>query len=374
MFGIAGMFFLSGVLVSAYGPLLEHLSHRFAVSLTASGAVLSTHFAGGLAGVLVSMLVLRRAPIREFIWVVQALIAVGCTVLALAPSWPAFLAGVLVLGVGIGAQVICLNQLVAHGGSRRRLLILNALNASYGIGAVAGPLLVASVGRTNLPLMYGGAAVFAAALILVVAGVSGRLPFAIGRPAGRARVLVGVFMVGFVLYVGVENGIGGWMPSHLESTGFGSVAAANLTSAFWLALAAGRMLIALAPARLPEPALVIGGAGAAAAALLVAVFNGVAPVAYIVVGLVIAPIFPTGIVWLARLTPGDARSTSWLFPAAMLGGALIPGGIGVAIGQVGIRWTPVLLAVVAAGCAVAFWVAAVVGSGATEAKPAPKLD
>jgi fucose permease len=161
-------------------------------------------------------------------------------------------------------------------------------------------------------------------------------------------------MIGFALYVGMEAGIGGWMPSQLESVGLQSVAAATLTSGFWLALAAGRLLAALVPARVPESAIVITASAVAAVALVSALIPAAAPVAYIVAGLAIAPVFPTGIVWLAKLRPGDARITSWLFPASMVGGAVIPGGIGAVIARFGIGVAPAVLSLVAVGCVASF--------------------
>src|SRR5260370_19028066 len=101
----------------------------------------------------------------------------------------------------------------------------------------------------------------------------------------------------------MEAGIGGWMPSSLESIGLQSVAAATLTSGFWLALAAGRLLAALVPARVPEGAIVIAASAVAAVALLSALIPAAAPVAFIVAGPAIAPIFPPGIFWLAQLQP-----------------------------------------------------------------------
>jgi fucose permease len=173
-------------------------------------------------------------------------------------------------------------------------------------------------------------------------------------------------MVAFALYVGIETGTGGWMPSHLESTGLQSVLAATLTSGFWLALAVGRLLIALVPPKVPESAIVTGAAAIATVALLIALNPVAAPFAYIAVGLAIAPIFPTAIVWLAKLNPGDARATSWLFPASMVGGAIIPGAIGAVIARFGIAWTPLVLAATAAACLAAFSLArarSIVGKG-----------
>jgi fucose permease len=355
---IGAIFFLMGIVGSAYGPLLEQLARRFDVSLAVAGGVLTTHFSGALVGVLVSMRVLQRVSSRTFMLGALTCLGVGCASVALAPSWLAFLASVFVLGIGWGALDIGCNQLVAHSEGVRRTAILNGLNGTFAVGAVAGPILVSTVGRTHLALLYGGAAAVAFALWPLVNGVSGRLPFMPSRTEDSSVFLLAIFMVAFALYVGMEAGIGGWMPSHLESIGVQSVAAATLTSGFWLALAAGRLLAALVPARVPERAIVITGSAVSAIALLCALFPPVAPVAFIVAGLAIAPIFPTGIVWLAKLRPGDARVTSWLFPASMVGGAIIPGGIGAVIARFGIGIAPAVLSVVAVGCVASFSLAA----------------
>ncbi|HXB04200.1 MAG TPA: MFS transporter [Candidatus Angelobacter sp.] len=355
---IGAIFFLMGIVGSAYGPLLEQLARRFDVSLAVAGGVLTTHFSGALVGVLVSMRVLQRVSSRTFMLGALTCLGVGCASVALAPSWFAFLASVFVLGIGWGALDIGCNQLVAHSEGVRRTAILNGLNGTFAVGAVAGPILVSTVGRTHLALLYGGAAAVAFALWPLVSGVSGRLPFIPSRTQDSSVFLLAIFMVAFALYVGMEAGIGGWMPSHLESIGVQSVAAATLTSGFWLALAAGRLLAALVPARVPERAIVITGSAVSAIALSAALIPAVAPVAFIVAGLAIAPIFPTGIVWLAKLRPGDARVTSWLFPASMVGGAIIPGGIGAVIARFGIGIAPAVLSLVAVGCVASFSLAA----------------
>jgi fucose permease len=112
---------------------------------------------------------------------------------------------------------------------------------------------------------------------------------------------------------------------------------------------------------MPPSAIVISGSGVASIALLVALSGHAAPIAYLVTGFAIAPIFPTALVWLAKLRPGDSRATSWMFPATMVGGGVIPPAIGVAIGWFGIRWAPAVLAGVAAVTLAAFLVAGVRG-------------
>jgi fucose permease len=323
-------------------------------------------------GVLFSMWAVERISGRLSVWVALGCFVVGCAGVALAPTWPSFLAAAFVIGLGFGGLDLGLNLLVAHSEGRRRSGLLNALNGAYGLGAVAGPLLISRLGQNHLAVLYGGAAFLAVALVPAVAGISGRLPV---TPRGTTTprgggVLVLFFLVAFVFYVGTETGVGGWMTSHLESAGFGSVDAASLTSGFWLAMAIGRVLAALIPERVAPATVVVAGSAVAAVALLVALSGHAAPFAYIVTGLAIAPIFPTAIAWLAKLRPGDSRSTAWMFPATMVGGGIIPPAIGVAIAGVGIGWAPAVLSAVALMTLAAFVLAGLKGREYRAAAPA----
>jgi MFS transporter, FHS family, glucose/mannose:H+ symporter len=364
---IAVTFLLIGVLAASYGPLLEHLVPRFGVSLPEAGSVFSAHFAGALIGVFVSMWAMERVSGRIAVWAALGCLAVGCAGVALAPSWPAFLAGVFVIGLGFGGLDLSLNQLVAFSEGPRRSALLNGLNSAYGFGSVAGPILISRLSQDHLTALYGGAAALAVVLIPAVAGIQGRLPVA-PRKSNRDREttaasrrgmwLVAIFVVAFIFYVGVETGVGGWMPSHLESVGIKSLEAASITSGFWLALAIGRLLATLIPDSVPPPVIVTSGSAIASVALLVALSGRAAPFAYIVTGLAIAPIFPTALAWLAKLRPRDSRATSWMFPATMVGGGVIPPAIGIAIGWFGIGWAPAILSAVAITTLAAFLLAA----------------
>ena len=361
---IAATFLLMGVIAASYGPLLEHLVRRFGISLPQAGSVFSAHFAGALIGVFVSMWAMERVSGRMAIWAALGCLAVGCAGVALAPSWPPFLVGVFVVGLGFGGLDLGLNQLVAHSEGPRRSALLNALNSAYGFGSVASPILISRLSQDHLTALYGTAAALAVVLIPAAAGIQGRLPVAArkslhdGERSRRGNVLVAIFLVAFIFYVGVETSVGGWMPSHLESVGLRSLEAAAITSGFWLALAIGRLLAALIPDSVPPSAVVISGSAIGSVALLVALSGHAAPIAYIVTGLAIAPIFPTALVWLARLRPGDSRATSWMFPATMVGGGVIPPAIGIAISWFGIGWAPAILSAVAVVTLAAFLLAA----------------
>src|SRR3989449_11664530 len=258
-----------GLVVSAYGPLLEHLTRRFGVSLPVAGATISVHFAGGLVGVLIAMRSMERLPARVRVMIASGISGVGCAAVAVAFIWPLFLAAVFVIGLGFGALVLGLNQLVAYSEGRRRAALLSALNSAYSAGAVAGPVLAVALARDHFSVFFLAAAAVALALIPGAVGILGRLPTASGSP-GRPGLLVFVLIVAFTLYVGVETGTGGWMPAHLESARLRPQDPPTATAGFFPARLTGRLLMTLMPARVPEHVIVIAGAGLGAGALLAA--------------------------------------------------------------------------------------------------------
>ena len=350
---IGAAFLLMGLAVSAYGPLLEHLTHRFGVSLPVAGSTISVHFAGALPGVFVAMWALRRVRARVIVMVASAVVSAGLAAVAVAFTWSVFLGAVFVVGLGFGALVVTLNQLVAFSSGGRRAALLNALNAAYSAGAVIGPLLVVGLASNNFSLLYLGGALVWLALIPGALGIGGRLPVEAGAPR-RPGALVWIFICAFVLYVAIETGTAGWMTSHLESLGLPSAEAGTLNSAFFLALVAGRLLITAVPPSVAESTVVLAAAGATTVALLAAALGIAMPWAYVAAGLVMAPIFPTGVVWLARLRPTDSTATAWLFPATSVGGVVGPAAIGIVIASAGVRWTPTVLALLAAAMSAAF--------------------
>ena len=350
---IGGTYLLMGLVVSSYGPLLEHLTLRFGVSLPVAGATLSVHFAGSLVGVLIAMRSMQKLPARLTVTVAIGLVGLGCGAAAFAPNWLAFMAAILAIGFGFGGLVLGLNQVVAYSEGARRAALLNVLNSTYSAGEVVSPVLVAVLAAQHFSLLFIGAVAISLVLLPGTSGISGRLPTAAGVPK-RPSPLVLMFIAAVVLYVGIENGTGGWMTTHLESVGLQTTQAATVTSGFWLALMTGRLLMTFVPARIPESAIVLTGSAIAAVALLAASIGALATVAYIVAGLFIAPIFPTTIAWLARLHPGDSSTTSWIYPAASIGGTVGPGVIGLIIAGFGVRWAPAVLALVALGMLVAF--------------------
>jgi MFS transporter, FHS family, glucose/mannose:H+ symporter len=377
--GCCAGFVLIGVMQALYGPAIPAFRTRFGVSPSLAGLGLSADFAGALIGVVLYHLLWTRLGDRRLLRASYALVAVGTAGFALAPSWPLAhswllaLTAALVTGFGSGGVDYGLNHLFAIGYGRRSAAMLNLLNAFFGVGAVIGPALIGVVGARHYPWLFGGVAVAAVLLIPALAGVhpepAGSLPAeghfpdikGSGHPsptAGRRRIglIVAAFVAIYVLYVAIESGVGGWEPTHLEAIGYPATVAATATSAFWLALTAGRFLAVPVSLRWPAPALVTGCCAGMAGFLLLAVIPAAAPWAYGGLGFMCAPIWATGLPWLTRSAPRVAAASAYVMATSMLGGIVFPPVLGRAIEVAGVRSVPLILCVVAALCtALSLW-------------------
>ncbi|MEU1668205.1 MFS transporter [Streptomyces sparsogenes] len=395
-------FILIGALQALYGPAIPAFRDEFGLTPSTAGLGLSAHFVGGVAGVLVFDRLFGRADAagrignRKLLGGSYLLMAVGAAGFALAPAWPAALAMALVAGLGFGGIDYGLNQLFAVGFGRRSTAMLNVLNAHFGIGAILGPALIGLVGADRYTAVFLGFAALTLPLLLCLAGVRDEAPPRTAdnadggdgqaggddaardggggggvaardggggadggdeaearRARARSRSLatvLGAFVLLYVLHVGIEAGVGGWEPTHLETVGYGATAAASATSVYWLMMTVGRFLVVpLALRRSARSIIVVSCAGMTACLLLAAV-PALAPYAYAGVGLFIAPIFPTGLPWLNAAAPRARRAGALVIAASMAGGVAAGPALGKAIELSGIRAVPLILAAVSAVC------------------------
>jgi MFS transporter, FHS family, glucose/mannose:H+ symporter len=336
-----------GSVAAAYGPLLPYFIGRFHLTVSSAGLVFGLHFVGALIGVLIALVALPRFPSRLVVTIGLALLAIGCAGVALAGTWTMTLAAVFLIGFGFGGLDLTVNQMLAYSANSSRLALINSLNGVFGVGAVVAPLLIAAAASRYPPLYFGGAVIALLAMI-GFRGIRGSLSVATGSSeVATGLLLIAIFALAFSLYVGIEIGVSGWMATDLYGHGYSLAQAAGITSGFWLALALGRFLLAPFVGRLGDGTVVLLASAAAIVTLLLAMIPGIAPIAYVLTGLIIAPIFPTGVAWLARLNPANPTATSWLFPAGMVGGAVIPTLVGVLIARAGIGWIAPSFALVA---------------------------
>jgi len=385
--GSCAGFVLIGMLQALYGPAIPAFRARFGVTPPVAGLALSAEFAGALVGVIVFHLLRARLRDATLLGASYALMATGVVLFALSPAWPASLGAALVAGFGTGGIDYGLNRLFAVGFGRRSTAMLNLLNAYFGVGAVAGPALVGWAGARHYPELFGAVAAASLLLIPTVSGVRQETPAAgparPSEPAGSAagergngpapRRIVAAFVVIYVLYVAIESGVGGWEPTHLEAVGYSASVAATATAVFWLALTVGRFLAVPVTLRWPGPPIVIACCAGMGGFLLLASVPAAAPYAYGALGLACAPIWATGLPWLARAAPTVAAASAYVMAASMVGGIAFPPLLGRTIELAGVRSVPLVLCALAVACAaLSLWLRGV--TGPAEPGPAPASD
>jgi len=343
-----------GAVTSLFGPLLVSFTHRFHLSLPSAGAALSVYFVGATLGVLPGWLGLKRLQGRTVLFISLVTIVLGSAGASFSHSWPLFLASIFLIGLGFGALDIALNTLVARTALQGRAHRLSISNAGYGVGAVICPLVIIVLNPNNFRLLFAGLAVIALVLSTLNGGLHAPplrtepLQFEITKMKARRRPILLTFVVAYVLYVALETSSSGWMATQLHGVGYSESSGSLVTAGFWTGVAIGRLLGGPLYHRLSEKKLVLGGLALATVACATAFSDALAPYAYPLLGLIIASIFPMGLMWYTMLCPHDSDGLSLLILFMMVGGVAGPGIIGLLVSQFGVHVVPITLAVFAA--------------------------
>jgi len=209
-------------------PLLPRLGREFALSPAATGALLSTATLATLAAAVPAGLLAERFGALRVSLAAGALIAASAALQGLAASFPAFLAGRLMFGIGFAAIWTAGVTLLSGPDAPR-----SAVGATVAVGGVAhlvGPPLsglLSDAASRALPFLLLAAT--AAAVTLVAAATrpaaGERVPapglLAVARAAGRDPVLRGATVL--IALVGMLTGLVPLLvPLLLDREGFSS--------------------------------------------------------------------------------------------------------------------------------------------------------
>jgi fucose permease len=319
------------------------------------GALLASAMAGYLASSFSSGAVVARLGMGRVLFWSSALMVVNSLAYALAPAWGVMVAASVLAGLGAGAIDAGINAFAATRFSPR---LVSWLHASYGVGAMLGPLLMTGVLTSGLGWRWGYAiiglvlAAMAASFLLTVrlwdlARPEPGSPDDVRGPAARlldtlARPRVWLNVALFFVYTGLEVSAGQWSYSlFTEARGVAPGVAGIWVAVYWAGLTAGRIVFGAIASWVPGDALLrLGTIGSVLGALLIWWDPGMSSgfLGLAVLGFALAPIFPTLIAQTpTRLGPSHATSAiGFQVAAAYLGTAAIPGLTGVLAGHWGL--------------------------------------
>src|SRR5579862_8644033 len=213
-----------GIATVLLGPMLPTLSARWSLNYSQAGALFTAQYLASTLAVALSGVLVSRWGFRFAMKAGLLLMSVSVGMLLAGPK----IMGILCIaasGFGQGLAVPAANLLVAEVNPGRRSATLNLLNFCWSAGAVACPFLVAAAAKNqHIPLFLAMVAGFS---LVVVVGIA-VMPRHIVEPATTSVVgdniahpripwkdgAILVLATLFFLYVGVENGFGGWVASY----------------------------------------------------------------------------------------------------------------------------------------------------------------
>jgi len=341
-------FVVAGIATVMLGPTLPELSIRWRVPDAQLGTLFVASFAGQLCGAWFAVRNLRGS----LAWG-AACTALGCLGLAYAGFTMAHVA-LFCAGLGIGAGLAAGNVIVgtididadqpALGKTSPRSKLLALLNVCWGVGAIACPLLIHAAlrlnrsGRTSMDgirlffLLLSAALASSAVLTAVLLPrKAGPKAYSLRNDATLPLRTFALFLAAMLIYVGVENALGGWLPSYAQRTlpvSAGAGLAASIALCFWLTELGGRVLTAFVVSVVGEWLLY----RACVVVLIIAtavifLTPHVTPAAMFtltfVSALSLAPLFPLLTSFLLARSGRQARLGP-LFAMIALGGAILP--------------------------------------------------
>jgi fucose permease len=314
------------------------LRASFAMPLSALGTLLAVSIAGTLVSSAASGALLERVGVGRVLMVSTLLVTASAAMLASSRSWSWAMASALVGGFGAGAVDAGVNAHAAVSFSARSM---TWLHATYGVGAMLGPVIMTTALGSGLGWRKGYAALAALLTALTLAFAlnqslwaspprgGGRSPDADAVVSGPVPPRIAVGLGLFFVYTGLEAACGQWAYSFLTETGALDARAAGLAvAAYWGALGAGRVAFGALAGRVGVPSLVRAGVLAAlASAVAFACARGAAAAgALVALGFALAPIYPLSMSSTPRRV-GAARASrviGWQVSAAYLGVASWP--------------------------------------------------
>jgi len=331
-------FIPTGIVNVLLGPLLPALSVRWGMNDAQAGRLFTVQFLASTVGVLCSGRLVPRLGYRLVIVLGLVLMAFGVFTLPLG----SLLMGTVsigCIGAGFGIAIPAANLLVAETNPSRKASALNLLNFAWSVGAVACPLLVLYFLRNErIPaflltlgvgiLLVG--AMLAAAPLPPSAKVEARSALAVRSLAALLRTPAALALgVLFFVYVGTENGVGGWLATYakrmLDTTASNWV---STPSYFYAALLVGRLFVPAVLKRVGELQMARGGIATAllGVALLMASRSVLSVrLSACLIGWGLAAVYPITIALLSNTFASDAnRVGSVMFALAGCGAACVP--------------------------------------------------
>jgi fucose permease len=320
-------FVMMGAGQSLYGPALPAFTRNLALANGQASWLVSAHWLGCGFGVAVMYLTGTRLGPRHAI----GAMAIGAMMVAFAIGWGTTLLGALIFGAGYGSATVMFNPRVLLAFGARGPAMVSLINASFGIGAIAAPLVFVALGSKPVA-SFAVVAAIAVAIWLAARGLKDPAPLA--RAASRPFNPRLGLMLFAVCGIGLEASLIGLGPTALIAVGQSETHAATLLSAFFVAFLAARVVLIFVSHRIaPFTLYILAMTGTAVCAFCAILIS--APLFFIAMGGFVGLFFPGFYVAASRVMGTDPRVAPTIIAAGLVGGIPAPVIMSAVMGHLG---------------------------------------
>ncbi len=320
-------FVMMGAGQSLYGPALPAFTRNLALADGQASWLISAHWLGCGFGVAVMYLTGTRLNPRHAI----GAMAIGAAVVAASIGWLTTLLGALIFGAGYCCATVMFNPRVLHAFGARGPAMVSLINASFGIGAIAAPLVFVALGSDPATSFAAVAAI--AVIIWLAAGGMSETAIQTDSTSQPFKPRFGLMTFG-VCGVGLEACLIGIGPTALIAVGQSETQAATLLSAFFVAFLAARVaLVFIAHRVAPFTLYILAMAGTAICAFGAILIS--APLFFAAMGGFAGLFFPGFYVAASRIMGTDPRVAPTIIAAGLVGGIPAPVIISALMGHFG---------------------------------------
>jgi FHS family Na+ dependent glucose MFS transporter 1 len=331
-------FITLGLILSIQGPSLPALAQHTGSRLDQISLIFVFGSLGYMAGSYFGGRGYDRWPGHRFMSVSVLVTAAMAALIPVVPTLWLLLLVMFMLGLANGTLDVGCNTLLQWVHGDKVGPFMNGLHFFFGVGSFIAPLLLARFLSMTQQIHW---AFWSISLIsLPLAAWLWTLP----DPHQPARMEAGsappipvlpvvLIVLSFFVYVGAELGFGNWIYTYALTLGLGTtITAAYLTSAFWGFFTVGRLLGVWISTRLRSyTILLIDLAGCLASLGLIILGRESVALLWagsIGLGLFMASIFPTMLIFAGERMHVSGKITGWCLVGSGLGGMFMPWLIG----------------------------------------------
>lgn len=336
LFAGVATFVLMGAGQALFGPALPVYVRDFSLTEGEAGLFVALLWVGCFVGV--GFMFFKGALVgpRHTL----AVMAAGTGLMALGVNWWVTLAGGVIFGMGYGMATAVFNPRVMRAFGAKGPSMLSLLNATFGVGAIAAPLVFVWLGSD--PAWAFGIVALVLALIWLGAGAAGREAVVQAGEVKAFRPHWPILGFGLVA-IGMEASLAGLGPTALIRAGVAEDTAAQLLSAFFVVFLLARVALIFVAHRVEPFVLYTVAVGSAALFALGAVF--VSPAYFFVaMGASAGVFFPGFYVTASGKMGEDIRVPPTIVASGLVGAICTPLILAPLSGQLGERGFFVLAA------------------------------